>query len=71
MTEVRDELKLRPGDQRRALMPLLDSKNVHVRLKTAITLLAIAPDSARKALTSVRDASMLLRSLDEGSYVPK
>jgi hypothetical protein len=79
MTEIEDELRSREGDQRRALVPLLASSNVHVRLKSALTTLAVLPTLARKALESVRDfgelpeaadASSMLRSLDDGTYVP-
>jgi hypothetical protein len=79
MVQIRNELKSREGDQRRALMPLLQSENVQVRLMTANTLLAIAPDLAREALESVRDlgqmpqaaeASSMLRAIDEGTYIP-
>ena len=79
MVDIRLELKARAGDQRRALVPLLLSDNVQVRLMAANTLLSIAPDLARKTLESVRDhgllpqaadASMMLKALDDGSYVP-
>jgi hypothetical protein len=79
MQDVRNELRKREGDQRRALLPLLDHPNVQVRMMAANTLLAISPDLARKALESVRaseispqamDAGMMLRGLDDGSYVP-
>ena len=79
MVDVLNELKRREGDQRRALLPLLDHPNIQVRLKAAIALLAVAPDLARKALESVRDsdimpqcadASSILEAFDNGSYVP-
>ncbi|MDZ4367241.1 MAG: DUF2019 domain-containing protein [Afipia sp.] len=79
MAEIRAELKSRNGDQRRALIPLLESGNIQVRLMAANTLLAIAPDRARKALESVRDygqlpqaadASMMLDALENGSFIP-
>ena len=50
MQDVRNELKRREGDQRRALLPLLDHPNLQVRMKAANTVLAISPDLARKAL---------------------
>jgi hypothetical protein len=77
--QIRSELKAREGDQRRALIPLLQFNNVQVRLMAANTLLAIAPELARKALESVRDAgqmpqpaeaTMMLRDVKGGSYVP-
>jgi hypothetical protein len=79
MQDVRNELKRREGDQRRALLPLLDHPNLQVRMKAAHTVLAISPALARKALESVRaseifpqaaDAGMTLRALDNGTYVP-
>ena len=79
MQDVRDELKGRDGDQRRALLPLLDHANLQVRMKAAHTVLAISPALARRALESVRDsgifpqaadASGTLRALDNGTYIP-
>ncbi|MEA2345751.1 MAG: hypothetical protein QOF63_3920 [Thermoanaerobaculia bacterium] len=79
MADVRNELKSREGDQRRALLPLLDHSNLQVRMKAANTLLAISPILARKALESVRDsgifpqamdAGMTLSALDNGTFVP-
>ena len=78
MVDIRNELKHREGDQRRALLPLLDHPNIQVRLKAAITLLAVAPDLARKALERVRDSGILpqsadaedmIEAVDNGSYV--
>jgi hypothetical protein len=80
MEAVTEELRSRDGDRRRALMPLLHSENVQVRMMAAHVLLAIAPAEARTARESVRDsgimpqvaeARMSLRSLDEGTYVPR
>ena len=79
MEDVRNELKRREGDQRRALLPLLDHPNLQVRMKAAHAVLAISPALARKALESVRaseifpqaaDAGMSLRALDNGTYIP-
>jgi hypothetical protein len=79
MVDIRNELKRREGDQRRALLPLLDHPNVQVRLKAAITVLAVAPELARRALESVRDSGILpqsadaegmLEAIDKGTYVP-
>lgn len=80
MERIRAELKKMPGDQRRALLPLLSHPNVQVRLKAAHSLLALYPDLARSALESICDsgiepqngeAAMALSGLDEGSYIPK
>lgn len=79
MQDIREELKRREGDQRRALLPLLDHPNLQVRMKAAHTLLAISPALARKALESVRDSGIFpqaadaagtLSALDDGFYVP-
>jgi hypothetical protein len=79
MVDIRNELKRREDDQRRALQPLLYHPNVQVRLKAAITLLAVVPELARSALESVRDSGMLpqsadaeemLEAIDNGSYSP-
>jgi hypothetical protein len=79
MEDVKSELRQRPGDQRSALLPLLNHTNAQVRLKAAYTLLAVSPDRAKKALESVRDsrvapqsvnAGFMLEALADGSYVP-
>lgn len=79
MQDIRDELKHTDGDQRRAILPLLDHSNVQVRLMAANTLLDIAPQSARRTLEGVRDsgiqpqcadASGMIRALDNGFIVP-
>lgn len=64
MEQVRSELKQREGDQRRALLPLLDHPNLQVRMKAANSVLAISPQLARKALESVRDSGILPQSAD-------
>ena len=79
MEEVVDKLRKEEGDQRRALLPLLDHPNVQVRMMAAHAVLTISPVLARKAFESVRDsgispqaadASGTLRALDSGFYVP-
>lgn len=73
------ELKDREGDQRRALLPLCDHENPHVRLTAAIANLALAPEKARQTLRIINDknefpdaadAFGMLRALDSGAYVP-
>lgn len=80
MVAICDELKSRDDDQRLALLPLLQSQNVQVRLMAAIQLLALAPQQARDALEGViasgympqvAEARSMLRALDEGTYVPQ
>ncbi len=80
MEHVRAELKAMPGDQRRALLPLLSHPNIQVRLKAAHSVLALYPDQARKALEDIRDSGIVPQNgeaasaigrLDEGLYIPK
>ena len=80
MDAVEQELKRRPGDQRRALLPLFDHPNLWVRLMAAKTTLAVAPEAARKMLQAIEvwgrqpyagDAGMCLVNLDRGIFVPK
>jgi hypothetical protein len=80
MNAVKQELKRRPGDQRRALLTLFDHPNLWVRLMAAKTTLAVAPEAARKMLQAIEawgrqpyagDAGMCLVSLDRGIFVPK
>jgi Domain of unknown function (DUF2019) len=76
---IEDELKQRPGDQRRALIALLEHPNAEVRLRAAFATLALVPDLARKTLQNISDwneypqapnARGMLRGLDDGSYTP-
>jgi hypothetical protein len=78
MEDVVNELKRREGDERRALLPLLDHPNVQVRMMAAHAVLRISPVLARKAFQSVRDsqifpqamdAGMTIRALDNGTYI--
>ena len=79
MDDVKQELKSWAGDQRRALLALLDHPNAQVRLKSAITTLALAPEAARQALQVISDrqeypqaadARGMMRAIDEGSFIP-
>jgi hypothetical protein len=79
MQHVVDELRVRKGDQRRALLALYDHPSVQVRLKAAKATLAVAPLEARAALEAIRasnwqpqalDAGMSLRNLDNGVFKP-
>jgi hypothetical protein len=76
---VEAELKRREGDQRRALLPLLDHQNLQVRLNAATDTLRVAPEAARRALETIRDTHWMpfaadakgrLRGLDEGTFKP-
>jgi cytochrome c oxidase assembly protein Cox11 len=79
MVAIEKELKSRPGDQRRALLPLFEHPNMEVRLKAAKATLAIAPKQARQIVESIAasrcfpqagDAGMCLEMLDRGIFVP-
>jgi len=77
---IKEELKGRPGDQRRALLTLFNHPDLQVRLKAAKATLAVAPDQARAMLEHIAarhrgpqagDAGMCLWNLDRGVFVPK
>jgi Domain of unknown function (DUF2019) len=79
MEVVKEELKTRSGDQRRALLQLYDHPNTHVRLKAAKATLAVAPLAARRILEAIADsqeyshagdAGMTLVNLDRGVFKP-
>lgn len=76
---IENELKLREGDQRNALLSLLDHSSAQVRINAATATLAVSPDAARAALKKIidqgefpqaADARGMLRALDEGRYTP-
>lgn len=80
MTAVRDELKRRPEDQRRALLTLYQHPNPQVRLQAAKVTLAVAPAAARKLIETIAssreypqagDAGMTLVNLDRGIFKPE
>jgi hypothetical protein len=77
---IESELKSRPDDQRSALLPLFNHKNMQVRVKAAMATLAVAPAAARAQLEAIRasgwqpqalEAGMSLGFLDDGVYKPK
>jgi hypothetical protein len=79
MDAVKEELKSRPGDQRRALIPLYNHPNAQVRLKSAIATLAVTPEAARHQLQAIADsrhypqagdAGMTLSCLERGIFKP-
>lgn len=80
MRAIDEELRARPGDQRRSLLMLYDHPNFQVRLMAAKLTLAVAPEAARRMLELIYqrrhqpqsgDAGMCLWTLDEGIFVPK
>lgn len=70
MEQVSQELKARPGDQRRELIDLLSHPNAWVRFKAAVHTLGIAPVQARAVLEEVSNqtADPLCRAYARGSY---
>jgi Domain of unknown function (DUF2019) len=79
MDAVRNELKARAGDQRRALVPLLRHPNVQVRLKAAKSTLSLDPEGARRTLDVIfasgiqpqaMEAGMSIWNLDRGVFKP-
>jgi hypothetical protein len=78
---IENELADRPGDQRRALLPLLEHGKENVRLKAAVATLPVAPRAAREVIEALAarpgtsdqqafEARERLESLDAGRYVP-
>lgn len=79
MDAVENELRARPGDQRRALVPLLRHGNIQVMMKAALSTLAVEPKKARTVLEAISlsgrqpqalEAGMSLRFLDDGVFKP-
>lgn len=80
MDAVQAELKRRPGDQRRALLPLFSHRNMQVRLMAAKYTLTVAPIEARRMIEWIAasswfpyagDAGMCISMLDRGAFLPK
>ena len=72
---VKNELKSRAGDQRKALVPLFVHPNPQVRLVAAQWAMIVAPAAARQVLQDLSDrniypqaadARLSLRKLDRG-----
>jgi ParB-like chromosome segregation protein Spo0J len=79
MDAVKQELRSRPGDGRRALVSLYAHPNAQVRLKAAVATLAVEPEAARRELETIAaskefpqagDAGMTLSGLDDGTFKP-
>jgi hypothetical protein len=78
LTAIVNELKRRPGDQRRELLRLYEHPNPQVRLN-AVKALAVAPEHARRTLEAIAgsrqypqagDAGMTIDSLEWGIFKP-
>lgn len=79
MEEIKNELKNRPGDQRRALVNLYSHPNMQVRLKAAKATLATSPAAARTELEAIAnsgvfpqagEAGMSMWNIDRGIFKP-
>lgn len=79
MESIEAELKIRAGDQRRALLPLLDHRNAQVRYTASVATLAVDLQAARRALQIISDrneypqaanARGMMKALDERRYIP-
>jgi uncharacterized protein DUF2019 len=79
MEIVENELKVRDGDQRRALLRLYDHPNAQVRLNAVKATLVLAPEAARRMLQAIADsnefpqagdAGMTLVNLERGIFKP-
>jgi hypothetical protein len=77
---VEQELKVRAGDQRRALAPLYNHPNPQVRFDAAMATLVVFPDEARAALQMIIDrnefpqageAGFTLADLSAGRFTPE
>jgi hypothetical protein len=76
---LKNELRSRDGDHRRALAALYAHPDPQVRMEAGLATLAIFPEQARLALQLIRDrkefpyageAGLTLLSLDEGRFKP-
>ena len=79
MDSIEEELKNRPGDQRRTLIPLFEHPNAQVRLTSALATLALVPKDARRTRQIISDrqeypqaadARGMMMAIDAGTYVP-
>jgi flagellin-specific chaperone FliS len=79
MRDIVEELRVRAGDQRQAMLPLYKHPNLQVRLKAATNTLAVAPDEAQKLLRMIADsgeypqageAGMTLANIERGIFKP-
>lgn len=61
---VKNELRARKGDQRIALIPLLDAPNIQVRFMAAYALITIVPEQVRTTLEGIRATGRLPQSID-------
>jgi hypothetical protein len=67
MDAVENELRARPGDQRKALLPLLRHGNLQVMLKAALSTLALEPKAARTVLEAIQASRRQPQALEAGT----
>ncbi|TCT02359.1 DUF2019 domain-containing protein [Aquabacter spiritensis] len=67
VVELGRELKSRPGDRRRDLLPLLAHDNVQVRFMAAREVLAVAPEAACRTLQEIKDSNWFPFAADAGT----
>jgi hypothetical protein len=79
LKDIEGELKVRPGDQRRALLRLYSHPNPQVRLKAVKATLAAAPEVAGRMLRTIAEsgeypqageAGMSIRMMERGIFKP-
>ena len=79
MIAIENELKARPGDQRRELLRLYKHQNAQVRLNAVKATLAVASELARSMLQAIADlreypqagdAGMTIDCLERGIFKP-
>lgn len=64
MEAIQSELKSRAGDQRSALVPLLNHPSPQVRWMAAEFTLAVAPEASRKTLQDLSDKNIYPQAAD-------
>ena len=64
--DIVKELASRPGDERRALLPLLDDENPHVRVQAAKFAYPVAPAECHACLEEIAAAKVPDQSLEAG-----
>lgn len=62
-------MKRRPGDQRSALLELLEHPNMHVRFNVATALIGIVPVRAREVIQAIVDLKVFLLAGHAGTYL--
>lgn len=69
INQIDKELKLRPGDQRSALAPLLSHPNAQVRFNAAQSVIWMLPLEARQAIQIIADSGVYPLAGHAGMYL--